>query len=61
MGCMQNGRVRTTPTGYGVIKVDARKQITVPTVDVPSLAQTAPARRGILNLGVVAPRISPAN
>ncbi|MEF2977617.1 hypothetical protein [Subtercola sp. YIM 133946] len=57
---MQQGRVRKTPTGYGVIKVDARKQITVPIVDVPSLAQTTPARRGILNLGVATPRIAPA-
>jgi len=34
---MGQGIVHTTPTGYGVIKVAARKQIAVPKVNAPSV------------------------
>jgi hypothetical protein len=34
---MAQGIVHTTPTGYGVIKVAARKQVVVPKVNAPSL------------------------
>jgi hypothetical protein len=35
---MAQGIVHTTPTGYGVIKVAARKQVVVPQVNAPSMA-----------------------
>jgi len=34
---MGQGIVHTTPTGYGFIKVAARKQIVVPHVNAPSM------------------------
>lgn len=34
---MGQGIVRTTPTGYGVIKVAARKQVVVPKANAPSV------------------------
>lgn len=47
---MAGGRVRETPTGYGVIKVPARKQIIVPKVDAataihPVTPSRVPRRR----------------
>jgi hypothetical protein len=34
---MAQGIVHSTPTGYGLIKVSARKQVVVPEVNAPSL------------------------
>jgi len=34
---MAQGIVHTTPTGYGLIKVAASKQVIVPKVNAPSL------------------------
>lgn len=35
---MAQSIVHTTPTGYGVIRVAARKQVVVPHVNAPSIA-----------------------
>lgn len=53
---MTQGIVHTTPTGYGLIKVAARKQVVVPKVNAPSLVpvprsgsiQVKPSRGGTI-------------
>ena len=57
---MDKGRVVATPTGYGVIKITARKLVTVPRVDAPTAVQIPPHASAAMAVGRRSIRVNPA-
>lgn len=49
-----------TPTGYGVIKITARKLVTVPRVDAPTAVQIPPHASAAMAVGRRSIRVNPA-